>query len=353
MQSFCAPVIRMLLAALPGVCLAALPPAASAVQSFPEPKPRPPGAAGQSVVIATVEAFWSVEQYAKASGYVAEVKRDIGDRVKKGDVLAVLRIPELEANLAQLQAALVARQQQKKAAGAAIVQARQALAVAKSQLDGYQASLALAQVTLKRQEELSARNAATPQQLDDVRAKAKVAQATAGMGAAKVDSAQADILAAEANRDVAAAQADVAAAQIQEVRALLEYTQIIAPFDGTVTRRRVNPGDLVQAATATRTTPLFTVQQLDTVRVLCDVPEVEAPGVAVGADAEVRPYGDDGRAVKGKVTRIAGAIDPTSRTMRVEIDLPNPTGALLPGMYVQVTLWLQRPVPDRGKPRAE
>lgn len=314
------------------------------VQGVATPQTQPSaGAPASVVVLATVDAFWSADQYAKTAGYVSEVKHDIGDRVKKGEVLAVLHVPELEKNLVQAKAGFAARQQMTKAADAAVLQAQQALAVAKSQLEGYQADLYLAQVTLKRQEELSAGKAATAQQLDDARAKAKVAQANAAMGEAKVNSAQADIQAAEANRDVAAAQVEVADAQVQEVQALLEYTHIIAPFDGVITRRQVSPGDLVQGATTTRTAPLFTVQQLETMRVFCDVPESPAAGVFVGADADVKLYGLAGQIIKGKITRLANAIDPASRTMRTEIDLPNPTGALRPGMYAQVTIKLQAP----------
>jgi multidrug resistance efflux pump len=295
------------------------------------------------VVLATVDAFWSADQYAKTAGYVSDVKHDIGDRVKKGEVLAVLYVPELEKNLVQAKAGLAARLQMRKAAEAAVAQSQQALAVTRSQLEGYQADLYLAQVTLKRQEELSAGKAATAQQLDDARAKARVAQANVAMGAAKVSSAQADIQAAEANRDVAAAQVEVADAGVQEVQALLEYTRIIAPFNGVITRRQVNPGDLVQGATTTRTAALFTVQQLETMRVFCDVPESQSAGVAVGAEADVKLYGLGGQIVKGKVTRLADAIEPATRTMRTEVDLPNPTGVLRPGMYAQVTIRLQPP----------
>ena len=85
---------------------------------------------------------------------------------------------------------------------------------------------------------------------------------------------------------------------------------------------------------------MFTVQQIDTVRVFCDVPEAQAAGVAVGAEADVKLFGLGGQVVKGKVTRLANAIDPTSRTMRTEIDLVNASGALRPGMYAQVTIKL-------------
>ena len=307
------------------------------------PQTQPSTSGGSVTVIASVEAYWSADLYAKTAGYVSEVKHDIGDRVSKGDVLAVLHVPELEKNLVQAQAGLKARQQMRKAADAAVAQAQQALAVARSQLEAYKADQYLAQVTLKRQEELSAGKAATPQQIDDARAKAQIAQAMVGMGEAKLSSAQADIAAAEANRDVAAAQVDVAAAQVQEVEALLEYTKIIAPFDGIITRRQVNPGDLVQAATATRTSLLFVMQRLDTVRVFCEVPEFQAPSVSVGADADVKLYALSGRVIHDKVARLSTAFNPSSRTMLAEIDLPNPSGALRPGMYAQVAIKLQSP----------
>jgi multidrug resistance efflux pump len=350
MRSFNARIIPALLVVSAGLCAAAHAQSAPSAPNAAPPQ-SPAAAPGSVVVVATVDAFWSAEEYAKTAGFVSDVKHDIGDRVKKGDVLAVLYIPELEKNLVQVKAALVARQQMKKAAVAAVAQAQQALAVTESQLEGYEADLFLAQVTLKRQEELSASKAATAQQLDDVRAKEKMAQANVAMGKAKISSAQADILAAEANRDVAAAQVEVADAQVQEIQALLEYTQIIAPFDGVITRRQVNPGDLVQAATASRTTPLFVVQQLDTVRVYCDVPEVNAAGVSIGADADVKLYGLAGQVIKGRITRLSNAIEPASRTMRTEIDLPNPTHVLRSGMYAQVTIKLQPlPVADAAAP---
>ena len=328
--------LRVAALVLAGLGLASLTKAQSA------PSTQPSGGAGASVVaVATVDALWSADQYAKTAGYISDVKHDIGDQVSKGDLLAIIYVPELEKNLIQARAGLAAKQQMKKAADAAVAQANQALAVAKSQLEAWRADLFLAEVTLKRQEELSSGKAATPQQVDDTRAKAKVAQANVGTGEAKIASAEADIQAAQANRDVASAQVDVADAQVQEVQALLEYTRITAPFDGVVTRRQVNPGDLVQAATANRTMPLFTVQQLDTVRVFCDVPEAQAAGVVPGAEATVKLYGLAGQVIKGKVTRIANAIDPASRTMRTEVDLPNTNGVIRPGMYAQVTIALR------------
>jgi len=147
-----------------------------------------------------------------------------------------------------------------------------------------------------------------------------------------------EISAAQANGAVASANADVAAAEVQKVQALMSYTVIAAPFDGVVTRRQVSPGDLVQAVTASRTMPLFTVQQIDKVRVFCDLPEASAAGVRVGDRVEVKLYSSAGPPIQGAVTRIATAVNPATRTMRTEIDLPNPGHLLRPGMYAQVTL---------------
>jgi RND family efflux transporter MFP subunit len=122
----------------------------------------------------------------------------------------------------------------------------------------------------------------------------------------------------------------------------------VAPFDGVVARRQVNRGDLVQAATATRTTPsagsLFTVQRIDTIRVFCDVPENDVPHLHIGDPAIVKPSGFDGEPFFGKVTRFSLRLDPETRNMRTEIDLSNPDERLYPGTYAQVSLEMdQRP----------
>jgi RND family efflux transporter MFP subunit len=152
------------------------------------------------------------------------------------------------------------------------------------------------------------------------------------VSAANLGAGEAEVALAEAN--LQAANAD-----LQRLQALVEYTKIVAPFDGMTTRRLINVGDLVQAATATRpASPLFTCQQIDVVRVFADVPETNAAAIRPGWAAEVQLYGPTGQTVRNTVTRIAGALDPTTRTMRIEIDLPNPDESLLPGMYAQVTL---------------
>jgi len=282
------------------------------------------GNIGQSsavLVPATIQAFFVTDLYAKVSGYVSQINNDIGDRVRKGQALAIIANPELQA--------------QSDKAEAAVQQATAAVEVAKRQITGMQADLALQEVTLRRQKELFAGKAATAQMLDE-------AQARHGISAANVEIGKAKLISAEAYLRTAKAEAE-------RIQALLQYNRIVAPFDGVVTRRMVNPGDLVQAAISTRTTPLFTIQQIDTVRVLADVPESSAMGIRPGLASEVTLYGPGEIIFHGTVTRIATALDPATRTMRIEIDLPNSDGALMPGMYAKVTL-RPEPRPATGGP---
>jgi RND family efflux transporter MFP subunit len=268
---------------------------------------------------ATLEAFEEADLFAKVSGYLSDVRVDIGDHVKAGQVLAVIDIPEMEQELAEAKAQLESKQS--------------SLEVARRQLDHYKANVALQNALLKLREELGAAGHYTSDRtLDEVRANAEIAKADLGV--------------AEANRALAADQVNVAAASVEKIKTLLAYTQVVAPFDGVVARRLVNRGDLVQAATATRTTPsagsLFTVQRIDTIRVFCDVPENEVPHLRIGDPAIVKPAGFDGKPFTGRVTRFSLRLDPETRNMRTEIDLPNPDERLYPGTYAEVWLEMNR-----------
>jgi RND family efflux transporter MFP subunit len=268
---------------------------------------------------ATLEAFEETDLFAKVSGYLSDVHVDIGDHVKAGQVLAIIDVPEMKQELAEAKAQLASKQS--------------SLESARRQLDHNKADLALQGALAKDREQLGeGRGFISDRTLDQVHANAEIAKADLGV--------------AEANRDLAANQVDVAAATVEKIKTLLAYTQIIAPFDGVVARRQVNRGDLVQAATATRTTPsagsLFTVQRIDTIRVFCDVPENDVPHLHVGDPAIVKPSGFDGKPFVGRVTRFSLRLDPETRNMRTEIDLPNPKERLYPGTYAQVSLEMNR-----------
>src|ERR1700746_937730 len=245
---------------------------------------------------------------------LSDVRVDIGDHVKPGQVLAVIDIPELEQQLAKAQAQLPAKQS--------------ALETARRPVDHDRANRTLQDITLKRQEALFKDQWVPAQMVDQTRADAAVAKANVGV--------------AKANRALAAHQIDLAAATVEKTKALLAYSQIVAPFDGVVARRPVNRGDLVQPPTGTLMTPLFTVQRIDTIRVFCDVPENDVPHLHIGDPAIVKPYGLEGKPFVGTVTRFSFSLDPATRNMRTEIDLPNPEERLYPGMYAEVSLEMNR-----------
>jgi RND family efflux transporter MFP subunit len=268
---------------------------------------------------ATLVAFEETDLFAKVSGYLSDVRVDIGDHVKAGQVLAVIDIPEMEQELAEAKAQLESR--------------RSSLESASRQLNHYKANITLQNALLRRREELGAEgHFISDRTLDEVRAAAEIARA--------------DLDVAEANRVLAANQVDAAAATVEKIKTLLAYTHILAPFDGVVARRLVNRGDLVQAAAATRTTPsagsLFAVQRIDTIRVFCDVPEDDVPHLHIGDPAIVKPAGFEGKPFTGRVTRFSLRLDPETRNMRTEIDLSNPDERLYPGTYAEVSLEMNR-----------
>src|SRR6201990_3484964 len=282
-------------------------------------RPRRAAVAERLQTNATLEAFEEADLFAKVSGYLSDVRVDIGDHVKAGEVLAVIDVPEMHQELAEEKP----ERESKKSS----------LESARHQLDHNKADAALQNALAKDREQLGeGRQFISDRTLDQVHANADIAKADLGV--------------AEANRDLAANQVDVATATVEKIKTLLAYTQIVAPFDGVVARRQVNRGDLVQAATATRTTPsagsLFMLQRIDTIRVFCDVPENDVPHLHVGDPAIVKPAGFDGKPFTGEVTRFSLRLDPETRNMRTEIDLPNPKERLYPGMYAEVSLEMNR-----------
>ncbi|HXJ00779.1 MAG TPA: efflux RND transporter periplasmic adaptor subunit [Micropepsaceae bacterium] len=271
------------LALLPAAKNAAAAPAQPApVQSVETIRPIRADIARSFNTNGTLEAYETADLYPKVSGYLAEVRADIGDHVKAGQPLAIISLPETEKQLAQAEATIASKR----------------------------ANLALQQITLQRQEGLLKIQGTSQQSLDE----------------------------AKANASVAAADVDLAVATADQIRTMLAYTRIVAPFDGVVSHRQVNRGDFVQAATAGLTTPLFTVQRVDVIRVFCNVPESDVSRLRVGLEVSVKPYGLEGKPISGKVTRFEGRLDPQTRNMRTEIDVPNPGGRLYPGMYAQVSL---------------
>ena len=258
-----------------------------------------------------IEAYQETALYAKISGYVQKWNVDLGDRVKRDQVLAELYVPEMVVDVKQKEAAV----------GQAVAQIKQAEAARLA---------AQAQVArTKSQYERLAQSGRTGTISEESVAETRLGYEAAEAG---LEKAKADIAAAEAQRQVAEAARDYA-------QTVLEYRRIRAPFDGVVTQRNVNQDDFIQpSSTGAKGVPLYVVDQVDPVRVFINVPGADAAWVKDGDPVSLRLQGAGGEPFQGKVTRNARSLDPRSRTLRTEIDLPNPDGKLLPGMYVEASI---------------
>ncbi len=254
-------------------------------------------------------AFNSADIFARASGYIFTRKVDIGDRVKQGDLLVELAVPELDDQISQNEATL----NQLRAA-----------------LDQAQANLKLAQVTWDRDRPLVGQGWATQQQ-----------------GTVDVQTLKADDAAVSVARANVAAQENL----LKTLRQDRNYALVTAPFSGVITQRNVDIGSLVQG-NANTGTDMFTIMNDDVLRIQLYVPQDQAFGVAPGVEAVVRVPEMPGREFPGKVTRIADALQPGTRTLLTEVDVPNPDHALPAGVYCTVELKIPRKTPSLIVPAA-
>jgi RND family efflux transporter MFP subunit len=252
---------------------------------------------------ATTQAFATANIFARASGYIEQRQADIGDRVKEGQLLAQIVAPELDHQISQAEATLGQLQ-------AAVQQA--------------QANVDLAQVTWNRDRPLVAQGWVTQQQ-----------------GTIDVQTLKAQQAA------LAVAQANVTAqqSQLNVLRQQKAYQRVVAPFDGVITQRNIDVGSLVQAD-AVNSTFMFTIMRSTVIRTQVFVPQDQAFGLTPGVEAVVRVPEIPGRTFPGKVTRIADALQPGTRTLQTEVDIPNPDGVLTPGIYCTVELYVPRKTPS-------
>jgi len=252
---------------------------------------------------ATTSAFATANIFARASGYIGKREVDIGDHVKTGQLLAEIVAPELDHQIAQAEATLVQLN---------------------SALQQAEANRKLAQVTWDRDRPLVDKGWVSAQQgtIDEQTLKAQ-----------------------EAAVSVAQANAAAEQAQLQVLGQQKAYQRVVAPFDGVITQRNIDIGSLVQAD-ATSGTFMFTLEQGNVIRTQVFVPQDAAFGVKPGIDAVVRVPEIPDRTFPGKVTRLADALQPGTRTLLVEVDIPNPDAALTSGIYCTVELDIPRKTPS-------
>jgi multidrug efflux pump subunit AcrA (membrane-fusion protein) len=268
-------------------------------------RPEPAAAAGLSLA-ATTQGIQDSIIYARVSGYLSKRYVDIGDHVEAGQLLAEVSSPEIDQQLRQAEADL---QQSQKT------------------LDLQKANLELARTTMARYQAADAEGAVAKQAVDQSVATHNTAQAAVAAAEATVQS----------NR-----------ANVQRLQALTSFERVVAPFTGTVIQRNVDVGALITAGSPVNNVAvapsavtgaangLFEIAQIDTLRVFVNVPQVYAPNVKVGLPVQVAVRGQLGQPVTGTVTRTAKAVDPGTRTLLTQVDIPNQSHRMLPGMFVYV-----------------
>lgn len=242
-------------------------------------------ASGQTLVLpGTLQGFVQSPISARASGYLLRWYKDIGSRVAQGELLAEIETPEIDQQLTQ---GIAAREQAA-------------------------SSLALAKSSMERWEALRKKDAVSQQELDERRS--NDAQARANLAAAD--------------------------ANVERLRQLKSFKRVVAPFPGVITRRNVDIGDLIDAGGGSGRI-LFLLTQTDPLRIYVNVPQSYAQLIKPGQKVSVTQTELPGRTFRGEIARTAASIDAATRTMQIEVTLPNKDGALLPGAYVQVSLPLQ------------
>lgn len=322
-------------------------------------KPRKGGIERTTTQPITVESFESARLFSKVSGYLKEQHVDIGDRVKRGDVLAEIEMPESEKQVQRDEAAVEQAEAYIVQMEAHLESAKADYQAAEALIGERQADVQLASSTLSYKEKVFHRieqlvkERAVDEQLRDEKeedfesARAGLASAKAALVSAKaaataskarIDQAQADLVDAKA-------KLAVAQAELEKDRVFLDYTIIKSPYNGVVTFRGYHRGDFINARDQGATIPLLTVDSTDKMRCVVQIPDLDVPYVNKGDDAVVEIDALPGRKLTGKVARVSNSEDQTTRTMRTEIDMMNEKNLLRDGMYGKVTVLLDK-APD-------
>jgi len=251
------------------------------------PKQEPPQ---QDLALpSSLQAFAESPIYARTSGYLGHWYKDIGSKVRKGELLAEIETPEIDQELSQ----------------------------ARATRDQTEAQLKLAQSSAKRWETLQKMDAVSAQESDE--RTSSYAQGAASLAAAN--------------------------ANVRRLEQTESFKRVTAPFAGVLIRRNVDVGALVNAGNGGANQELFVVADVDPIRIYVDVPEVYSGAIHRGVSARIEISALPGQQFTGNVVRTSDAIDPGTRTLRTEIDVPNPNGKLLPGSYAQVHFALKEDVP--------
>ncbi|HLK46900.1 MAG TPA: efflux RND transporter periplasmic adaptor subunit [Bryobacteraceae bacterium] len=267
------------------------------------------------VLTAEFKPFQEIDVMAKVAGYISKINVDVGDRVRQGDLLATLEVPEQADDLRRAQAALDRSQAE--------------VARAKDELQRAESAHQIAHISYQR---IAAVDVKKPglvaqQEIDDAHSKDLVSEA-------QVSGAKSALAAATE-------QVSVNKAEMQKVQTMIAYTRVTAPFTGVITKRYADTGSMIQAGTASHSQamPVVRLSENSLLRLILPVPESAVPTVHLGQPVDVQ-VPTLHRSFPGKVARFADQLSLSTRTMDTEVDVPNPNLVLIPGMYAEVNLTL-------------
>ena len=257
--------------------------------------------------------YQEIEVHAKVAGYVKAINVDVGDRVSAGQLLAVLEIPELRDDMATAEAGVKHSQEEVNRAQADLARTESSHEVA------HLGSSRLAAVMKQRP------NLVAQQDIDEAQGRDRVSEAQVATAKATIAAAQEQLAVARANEN--------------KTKTLFAYARITAPFAGVITHRYADTGAMIQAGTSSQSQamPIVRLSQNNLLRLIIQVPESAVSHIHVGAPVDVKVQAL-GRTFEGKVARFAEKLDPDTRTMETEVDVPNPKLELVPGMYAYATI---------------
>lgn len=319
---------------------------AAAVSVPPVLVTRAQSAGGTTEVLlpGNTEAINVASIYARANGYVKERLVDIGSAVKAGEPLAIIESPEVDQELAQARAALEQAKAAFDQATANLEQARAGVNQAHANLDQATANEEIAATTDQRWSRLVDRGVLPKQSGDERRSAYLARHAESEAARAALHTADANVVSRTADLGAARANIQAQAANVRRLERLQSFERVVAPFDGVVTGRNVERGDLITAGGGGERS-MFTVAQARTLRIQVRVPQSYAVDLHPGQTAEVLVRERPGQSFSGTVARTAQALDPASRTLLTEVQVDNSSGQLLPGMYAQIRFAVPRSRP--------
>lgn len=297
------------------------------------------------VLPANIEPVQDIPVYARTSGYLKSRFVDIGDRVKEGQTLALIETPEIVQELESARADVRQASAALKSAQADLMQGKSNLKTAQANVKKAHASLRFSRAEVDRYTELAQEGAISYESRDSKVRDQDTDSESVNASLAAVEAAQQQIAAYAEKVSVAKAAMESQQANMRKLEAQAGFQKVLAPCEGVVTARNVDAGALISSGSESSNQELLRIARTDVLRVFVFVPQAFFQTVHTGQDAEITVAEKPGRTFIGKVARVAGGLDGLSRTLRVEVRIPNAKNILLPGMYSRVRFVIHRTEP--------